>query len=105
MCKSELVRVGLDYGCGITKSLILLPANSLKSKDPSDPEINSRGASFRGILHSLENLVWAQSRIRSKEVSRGALVDLNAGGVLAFVGLFVPDSECSLNLSRTCVLD
>ena len=78
MCKSGLVSVGLDYGCGLTKSLILLPGNSLKSKDRSDPEFNSRGASFRVTLHSLGILVWAQSQIRSKELSRGALVDLNA---------------------------
>lgn len=37
MCKSGLVSVGLDYGCGHTKSLILLLGDYLKSKDRSAP--------------------------------------------------------------------
>ena len=39
MCKSGPVIVSLDYGGGHTKSLILLPGKSTKSKDRSDPEV------------------------------------------------------------------
>ena len=54
-----------------TKSLILLPGNSPKSKDRSDPEVIPWERASGAYFHGLEKLVWAQSRIRSKRLVQG----------------------------------
>ena len=70
MCKSGLVIVSLDYGGG-HKVSNLTSGQLPQIKGSFRPRGCSLGASFRGIFHGLEKLVWAQSRTGSKRLVQG----------------------------------